>query len=121
MVKRKSVQLHIYPGKLDICIMDDIVDFNEYYDVKIKKNPFVSCMQNYCKNGFTRFVIILNFNHDCKITNGHIAHEALHATAFIMAYVGQKFKKYNHEEWAYLLTWITNQVYKFMKRNGITI
>lgn len=40
-----------------------------------------------------------------------IAHEALHATAYIMRYVGIKFSKTSEEAYAYLLQYIVDNIF----------
>lgn len=41
----------------------------------------------------------------------YIAHEALHATAYIMRYVGIRFTKSSEEAYAYLLQYIIENIY----------
>ena len=64
------------------------------------------------------FYILLNFKHHKKIYHGTIAHESVHIAHFIMTYSGLVKSLNNDEAEAYLVGWITDQVYKFMKETN---
>ncbi len=55
-----------------------------------------------------RFALILEKD---KISHELIAHEVFHATHRIMEYLGDKFTRRNHEPYAYLLGYLTREIY----------
>ena len=67
------------------------------------------------------FIVILNFHDKCSITNGVIAHEALHIAGFIGSARGIKADFNNDEPMTYLTEWVVDQVHKFVKQKKFKI
>ena len=68
------------------------------------------------------FIMILNFENDFrKITHGVIVHEAIHISNYIALErdIDPDFE--NDEPIAYLAEWITDEVYKFIKKSNFKI
>ena len=114
-----SVNIPLYRGKLVLIFSSDA----RY--VKAKAGDFdddyvfaQSRIVNW--NGRQGFAIILNpWSKGDHITHGVIAHEALHTANFIANKRGIDVDGENDEPIAYLVMWITDQVYKGMRRFGI--
>lgn len=68
------------------------------------------------------FSIVLNFNNKkTKLTHGVIAHESVHIANYTFDSIGAKQDFNNDEPYAYLVGWVTDEVYKFMNKKGFKI
>ncbi len=56
-----------------------------------------------------------------SITHNLIAHEVAHTAHFMIANIGQKVDPFNNEEFAYLCGYLTNIIYKDLKRWKIRV
>lgn len=124
MFLRKSIKVPLYVGYFDIVVMDNTIDFDNVYSEPFSRKEIYghSIETTSKRDTFIHFVLVLNFNNPMgKITNGVIAHEALHITSYIMDYIGQDFDHNNHECFSYLLQWVTDQVYKFIEDNNLVV
>jgi hypothetical protein len=65
-------------------------------------------------------LLIINFWNTQKISHGIIAHECMHITEGVFEIIGQPLT-YHDEPRHYLLSWITNEVYKFIDKCGIKV
>ncbi len=131
-MERKTVTIPIYKGIFDICITSSHKDLNELYCNSRGKNHFeddeivyAHAMIAKLKNdveGLRRYVMVLNFNNKVdKIDHGAIAHEALHITHFLLENKGIVLDYDNDEIVTYVLGWVVDEVYKFLKEINITI
>lgn len=57
---------------------------------------------------------IFNSNHKLPITHGIVAHEAFHASNYVLKQIGAKPTFKNDEPQAYLIEWFVNTVTKFL-------
>lgn len=109
----------LYPYKFQVIITNDkdklnkiIPDFDDIYAT--------SCDWN--NKGKRCFSIVLNFNNKrTKLSHGVIAHESVHIVNFVFDNIGAKQDFNNDEPYAYLVGWVTDQVYKFMYKKGFNI
>ena len=68
------------------------------------------------------FAMILNFDSDrAKITHGTIAHEAVHLAHYIADERGIKLDLNNDEPITYLVGWIVDEVYDFIKKSNLEV
>ena len=115
-MKIKAINVPLYRGKLVIIITDSTK--------QVKKCiPYFDDNYLYAHSYWTKYkksqgyYIILNFKNTYrKIHHGTIAHEAVHTSHFIMKDRGLIEGFDNDEAEAYLVEWITDQVYKFIKK-----
>lgn len=116
---KKAIKVPLYGGLLVLIFSNSaekVKEVVEDYDrIKVYAHSWYF---NY--RGREGNAIILNFDKN-KITHGTIAHEALHIANFIADSRGFKPDLINDEPMAYLIAWITNEVYKFMKKNNFKI
>ncbi len=116
----KYLEIPIYRAYLIIIITNSceklekrIPDFND--DSLYAQSRYINF------KGRQGFAAAFNFDSiGRKITHGCIAHESIHLANFIADYRGFKADFYNDEPIAYLVDWITDEIYKFiMKCNFI--
>lgn len=56
-----------------------------------------------------------------RIQHGLIAHESFHLTMRIMKHINKPYDVCNDEPEAYLIQFITSEIYRFIKANNLTI
>lgn len=110
----KNVQVPLYHQYIQIIICDDVekeIDqINKKYPANINNLDFAGYAEGRGKHN----LIVLNKKYltDEAFAISTIAHEAFHVSCFIMKRVGINPDVNNDEAQAYLLSWITEQVYK---------
>ena len=117
----KSTPVPLYRGSLVVVLTNSTNDLKKYIppwkDEIIYASAWLYTFKK--KQGY---FIILNFDNKYrKIKNGTITHEALHAAHFILNDRGIKASHKHDEALAYLVEWITDQVYKFVKKNKFEV
>lgn len=117
----KELEVPLYRGKLVIILTND-------RDLLLKKVPTFSSNALYAHRyvadwkGFVGYIIILNFHNKFRgITNGTIAHEALHAAGAILHERGVDASFVNDEPITYLVDWITDEIHKEVNRRGFKV
>jgi hypothetical protein len=65
--------------------------------------------------GWSTFLIFLNFNANETLTYGMVAHEALHVVDELFNSIGHAYDVENNEVGAYLIEWIVNQIFKHLE------
>lgn len=116
----KAIKVPLYPGKLVIIITGSLKKAKK--NISIFKDDYIyasSYFDVYKKD--QGFYVLLNFNYHKKIYHGTIAHEAVHIAHFIMTHSGLIDSFDNDEPKAYLVGWITNQIYKVIKQTKYKI
>ena len=68
--------------------------------------------------GWRGHIVVLNFDHEVKLSYGTIAHEALHATLDICDSVNIVVDFKNQEPVTYLNGWVMDQVMSFCTEKG---
>jgi hypothetical protein len=123
MFVRKSIKVPLYSGYFDIIVMDETNKFDNLYLDKFNREEVFghSIQTRLIKTKITHFVMVLNFNSNYPITHGIISHESLHITSFILDHIGQDFYHNNHEDFSYLIQWITDQVYIFLEQKNFKV
>lgn len=109
------IEIPIYKGNLIIMLTNDtsevIARIMEWDD---DKEIFAHSIYTDWE-GTSGYVVLLNFHHDVPITPGVIAHEAFHITEFILQTKGLPLTEGSSEAYAYLIEWVTNQIYSCIK------
>lgn len=110
IIKKKKFKLPIYDQfTVTVLISDDLAQdvfniTNEPYDTNYNGVFF------HKKNGTDVFI---GFEKD-KIKPGLVAHECLHATCYILDYVGISLTEESEEAYTYLISYLVNEVYKLV-------
>ncbi len=117
----KTLDIPIYRGKLVYIISNDVerlkINIPKFSDNEIYAHTY---FREYC--GKQGFYIILNFSSKYRnILHGTIAHECLHATNFILRDRGLELSVEGDEAQAYLLDYIVDKLYEFVKKNNFTV
>lgn len=115
-MKKKNVP--IYRGQLMLIVDNDpekirkhIPSFN-----RTKESLYAhTWMFGHGKDGRQTFCIILNFNASRPIYPGVIAHEVEHVKNMIFAERGAETNPNDDETQAYLVEWITDEIYAWLK------
>lgn len=112
-IKEKAIP--IYRGKLVIILTNDkkklLKEVSSFPDVELYAHALLAKRKT---NG--GYIVVLNFdNANRKIYNGTIAHEAYHIVNYIAKTNGIDLDIDNDEALSYLIEWVTDEIYKFMK------
>lgn len=123
MIIKKSVKIPLYGGKFIMMFSDKSIMVGDHYDdlgLEKRINFGHSLMVN---DGMSRgFLICFNLgNKFKKVSHGDIAHEVFHACASVLDFAGCKMNGGSEEAYSYLLGWMTDEVYKVIKKNKIKI
>lgn len=121
MFHKKTVNIPIYRGTLDICISDDrekvcslYTDFSDYTG-----DIFAHTLHNTYGR---KVVVILNPAHKySNITPGIIAHEAVHVASFVFNSRGVLADHENDEPLAYFVEWVVDEINKYLNSLKIEI
>ena len=117
----KEYEVPYYRSVLIVVLTNDYERLSEFYPEYDHEDMFASSdLINY--HGTRSILMVLNFKCDVdRITNGIIAHEALHAANFIFDAVGVPADYDNDEPLAYLVKWITDKVHGFVSEKGFKV
>ncbi len=133
----KIIKVPLYNSYFNIIVTDDIEylldnkfikEFfekdDEIYAEAIRSYTYISDAQDTETSNVSRkkcMYVIFNPNFRTKLTNGVVAHEALHLVNFIMNEVGIDADRNNDEADAYLLDWFITEIYKYLKELKIKL
>ena len=127
MIIKKEINIPSYGGYLIVMITDEKVLVKDHYDDLGAENEIDfghTIKVNTKKKGKPLRAYLTAFktnNEYAKITNGVIAHEAFHAVDTILSYAGCELTNESSEAYAYLIQWITKQIYKVFSDNNVSI
>lgn len=121
-MKYKKVKIDLYSQTLHIIIVDDFSVAKttpEFLKRFAGLEPIRDDFAGYAEARENQHLIILNKKHlnTPEYTLSTISHEAFHITNFIMKRVGIKPDVDNDEAQAYLLSYIVEEVYKFLNKS----
>jgi|SRR5690606_3786968 len=123
MYKRRSKKIPLYPRILDIVVDKNLDKIRKFYNFQNKIDDsiahFTTNNLKYKKEKNYRVLIFISKKD--KLTHGIIAHEALHATNFILDCIGYQFNPRDDEAICYLHTWVVDEIYKLIKKTNIEI
>ena len=120
---KKIINIPIYEGKLIFVLSNSRELLRKKLNLHIPEDDglYAWAFDGYYKTENAHF-IVLNPDFPYKqITHGVIAHECLHVANYIANYKGIKLDPNNDEPMTYLIGWITDQIYKFLKINKVKI
>lgn len=108
---RKDVDVNPYHIRLVIIISGDpqfeCAKLNQQYKgLEFKWEDTASAMTHGVHNGH----IFVVFNSKDKKDIGNIAHESVHIVNLVMAHSGVKYQVDNDEPFAYLTSWVADQI-----------
>lgn len=111
---KKVVNIPMYPVTLDIIFTNDSPKLTKLVGKKMGDIYGEVVTNGNC------VAIAINFWGEYPIVHGVISHEAYHAAAYIMEYIGQKYD-WRTEAFTYLLDWIVDETYNFAEKLNIKI
>jgi hypothetical protein len=111
----KRITIPVYGFRLRIIFSNDVAKLNKHNLNGGEDNVFAHVLDNTLP-----IVLVLNFWDKTKMNHGVIAHECVHIAHEVFRNIGQSLT-YHNEPYAYLIEWLTNQVYDFMKKKGIEL
>ncbi len=113
-----KAKVPLYYQYLYVIISDDVekeIDqIRKIFNININRFDFAGYSESIGK--FNAVVLNKKYLKDANFAVGTIAHESFHVTSFIMKRIGIHPDVNNDEAQAYLLSWITEQVYKEFKK-----
>ena len=116
----KTVKVPLYNGNLLVILTNSTKKLESILNHGKEELFAHSYFHGYRKR--QSFTVVLNFdNKHSKLTHGVISHEALHISNFIFSERGIIPDFDNDEAQAYLLGWVVDEIYKFMKKHNFEI
>lgn len=118
---KKEIEVPYYRTLLIIVLTNDYERMKEFYP-EYKEDDLFATTSYITYYGVHSVLVVLNFHSDVDvITNGIIAHEALHASNFVFDAICAPSDYDNDEPLAYLIKWITDQIHSFVAQEGFKI
>ena len=112
-------KIPIYRGTLIIILSNDSQKVSDKINYSLDEVYAHSFIVDW--HGMEGFLCLLNLHSkQRKIYHGTIAHEASHLAHFILQERGVKEDFENDEPVAYLVEWITDEIYKEIKKKKLT-
>lgn len=114
---KRVISIPLYGGKLVVILTNSTEQLQKYIPSCHDESPYAHAYYINWK-GHQGFTVVLNFDREnVKITHGAITHEAFHIMRFIARERGfdADFDK-DEEPCAYLIDWVTDEIYKTMKK-----
>lgn len=114
-----KIKLLPYPAVLHVFFSPDIAETREQqsklfgYDDDLEPAVTALCCWENERIGL--------FFNEREVTHGEIAHEGLHATVWVMDYIGCKLRKREDEHYAYLAGFIGDFIYQCARRAGVKV
>lgn len=112
-MKKRTIPIPIYNGKLVIIITDNLQSIEEEYNLTSTEGCSAVAFATTNKSGGTIHVMAFKG----VPTEDVVAHESLHITNDILASCHAKLDPHNDEPQAYLLSWVVRQYYKFKNKS----
>ena len=112
----KIIKIPIYKGQLVFVLTNDNKKINKKVPDFKEKTELYGHALNMMYEKEASYIIVLNSKHThSRMTVGVMAHEAVHIADFIFTNCGITHDLDNDEPFAYLVEWITNELYEFYK------
>lgn len=108
------IKVPIYDTTLLVILTNSLEGIQEIFPET--EDPVYAFVQTASIKNKGVICLVLDFDSDYKITHGVVAHESLHASHSILENAGIVADFHNDEADAYLTGWITDKVYKVMKK-----
>ena len=126
MLKHKIINIPIYPGHLEIVVattpaeVKPIIPHFDKPEVGYHTYYYGKPLDKECypdKNHLIISIILQNpsiLPHDI-LTYGRVVHECAHAADMIFEHINKKADYEDDEHYAYLIQWVSDQVFKSLK------
>lgn len=120
----KITSIPLYGGIFGIIVSNDVTAIREHiseFDAENSNTVFGhTFLTPY--DGKESYFIVLNPKYEYKkLTQGTIAHEALHVTTFVLNNRGININIDNDEAAAYFLDWVVDKTNRFLRLKGFKI
>jgi hypothetical protein len=109
-MRKKTIAIPIYFGKLTIIITNDFKEVDEIYNTRIDENLYDAVVFEIKDKD--EYIVVIK-----KVEWSIIAHEVVHLVNAIFLKCGIELDRQNDEPQAYLTGWIVNEIDKFLKVN----
>ena len=108
----------LYRGKFSVIIASTPDEFTieQIYPALTETYRFAHFVQHGHK-GLMYYTIVLNVAGGSKVTDGTIAHEALHTVGQLMRDRGLKLTEDSEEAYCYLIEWVVDYVHKAIDKH----
>lgn len=116
MIKKKTINIPIFFGKLVITITDDITIYNKKFNIEASNNYEAYAFDYTSKKDDKEYNMVFR---NKRVRASVIAHEAVHVVNMISKHVGLYHDNENDECQAYLTGWIVDQVNEFFYKNNL--
>ena len=114
--KKQAPQIPIYKGQFVMVLTNDNKKINKKVKDFKEQSELYGHAMNMIFDKQSSYIVVLNpKNKNNKMTVGVMAHEAVHIADFIFANCGIIHDLNNDEPLAYLVEWITDELYEFYK------
>lgn len=114
-----KIKIPIYFGNLIIIFTKDVKKVDEKYKLGLNGEDYPAFVKgNNNKKGVSRYYIVFDINY---IDHETIAHEVTHCANWI--FYDRKIKQdfLNDEPYAYLVGWVTDQIYKAADKKSVKV
>ena len=112
----KIIKIPIYKGQLVLVLTNDNKKINKKVPDFKEKTELYGHALNMMYEKEASYIIVLNSKHThSRMTVGVMAREAVYIADFIFANCGITHDLDNDEPLAYLVQWITDELYEFYK------
>lgn len=120
MVKKyihtKTLQVPLYPCDFVIILSNDYKKIKRILPEYKQKYVHAEAWFDTIKDKWSGIVIL---NLEDKLSHGIISHEALHIINMVATHVKMSHDTDNDESMCYLISWVIDEVYKFIKENNL--
>lgn len=114
-----KIDIPIYFGYLIIIFSDDLKVVSDKYKLGLEEQNYPAfVVGNRNLSGVNQYWMVFTPKHICHTI---VAHEVVHCANWIFHDMTAKIDILNDEPYAYLVGWITGQLYRAAKKNGINI
>lgn len=109
----KAIDIPIYGGKLVVILTNNADVVRKYYPDFEDDYVYAHAINYYYKGNKAYYVVL---NTEGKITNGVVAHEALHVVAYLFHYKGIDYDPDNDEPYAHMLEWVVEKIHEVLDK-----
>lgn len=117
----KTIEIPLYHITIDIIIANSKSKIMTLFSFENEREITSKAGRTIYDNTQTNEKLQIILNGKSILTHGIIAHEALHATFFILSSRGLKYSQKSEEAYTYLIQFIIDQIYKLIKTSNTQI
>lgn len=107
-----------YAQKLIVATIENekqATELDEKFGIGVSSLKRLGGVYSVVHEGWSTLLVFFNFNAHESITYGMISHEALHVVDEVFNRIGHDYSVENNEVGAYLIEWLTNQIFKHLE------